>query len=60
MSLAPLVIVNPAAGGGRALRSVDWLRERLATRPDVRIEITRRPRDAETLAADAVRMATIG
>ena len=55
MSLAPLVIVNPAAGGGRALRSVDWLRERLATRPDVRIEITRRPRDAETLAADAVR-----
>ncbi len=36
MSLAPLVIVNPAAGGGRALRSVDWLRERLGARPDVR------------------------
>ena len=55
MSLAPLVIVNPTAGGGRALRSVDWLRERLGARPDVRIEITRRPGDAETIAADAVR-----
>ena len=55
MSLAPLVIVNPTAGGGRALKSVDWLRERLGARPDVRIEITRRPGDAETIAADAVR-----
>lgn len=53
MSQAPLVIVNPAAGGGRALRSVAWLRERLAARPDVRLEITRRGGDAEALAADA-------
>jgi len=55
MSLAPLVLVNPAAGGGRALRSVAWLRERLAARPEARLEITRRPGDAEALAADAGR-----
>ena len=55
MSHAPLVIVNPAAGGGRALRSLAWLRERLAARPEARLEITRRPGDAETLAADAAR-----
>ena len=56
MSLAPLVIVNPAAGGGRPLRSVDWLRERLAARPEARLEITRRRGDAEALAADAARL----
>jgi diacylglycerol kinase (ATP) len=50
---APLVIVNPAAGGGRALRSVSWLRERLAARPDVRLEITHRRGEAEELAAEA-------
>lgn len=55
MSLAPLVIVNPAAGGGRVVRSVHWLRERLAVRPDVRLEITGRRGDAEALAADAAR-----
>ena len=55
MSLAPLVLVNPAAGGGRALRTVAWLRERLAARPEARLEITRRPGDAEALAADAGR-----
>ena len=55
MSVAPLVVVNPAAGGGRALRSVAWLLERLAARPEVRLEITRRPGDAESLAADAAR-----
>jgi diacylglycerol kinase (ATP) len=55
MSLAPLVIVNPAAGGGRAMRSVAWVRERLAPRPEARLEITGRPGDAEALAADAAR-----
>ena len=55
MSLAPLVLVNPAAGGGRALRSVAWLRERLSARPEARLEITRRPGDTEALAADAAR-----
>jgi diacylglycerol kinase (ATP) len=56
VSLAPLIIVNPAAGGGRALRSVGWLRERLAARPEARLEITRRPGDAEAMASDAGRL----
>jgi diacylglycerol kinase (ATP) len=51
---APLVIVNPAAGGGRAARLVPWLRERLASRPDVSLLVTRRAGDAERAAADAV------
>ena len=50
---APLVIVNPAAGGGRAARLLPWLRERLATRPDVSLLVTRRAGDAESAAADA-------
>jgi diacylglycerol kinase (ATP) len=50
---APLVIVNPVAGGGRAARIVGWLRERLRTRPDARLEVTKRPGDAERLASDA-------
>jgi len=50
---APLVIVNPTAGGGRALRAVPWLRERLGPRPEARFEITRRAGDAESLAAGA-------
>jgi diacylglycerol kinase (ATP) len=51
---APLVIVNPAAGGGRSLRSVDSLREWLGPRPEAaRLEVTRRRGDAETLAAAA-------
>ena len=54
MSLAPLVIINPAAGDGRARRSVAWMRERLAARPEARLEVTRRAGDAEALAADAV------
>jgi len=53
--LAPLVIVNPAAGRGRALRAVPWIRERLALRTEARLEITARPGDAEALAADAGR-----
>ena len=55
MSLAPLVIINPTAGGGRALRSVPWVRERLARRPEARLELTGRPGDAESLAAGAAR-----
>jgi diacylglycerol kinase (ATP) len=49
--IAPLVVVNPTAGGGRAGRLVTWLSERLAARSDARLEITRRPGDAELLAA---------
>jgi diacylglycerol kinase (ATP) len=44
---APLVIVNPTAGGGRAARLIPWLRERLALRPEVELFVTRRPGDAE-------------
>jgi diacylglycerol kinase (ATP) len=50
---APLVILNPTAGGGRAGRLLGWLRERLAQRPDARLEVTRRPGDAEAWAAGA-------
>ncbi|MGH9275843.1 MAG: diacylglycerol/lipid kinase family protein [Acidimicrobiales bacterium] len=53
MPNAPLVIVNPTAGGGRAARSLPWLRERLGSRPEARLEVTRRPGDAERLAATA-------
>ena len=55
MSLAPLVIINPAAGGGRVVRSIAWLRERLAMRAEARLEVTNRPGDAEALAAGAAR-----
>jgi diacylglycerol kinase (ATP) len=50
---APLVIVNPIAGGGRAGRLVGWLRARLAARPDARLEVTSRRGDAERWASDA-------
>jgi diacylglycerol kinase (ATP) len=50
---APLVIVNPTAGGGRAARLIPWLRERLERRPDVELFITRRRGDAEERAASA-------
>ena len=53
MPHTPLVIVNPTAGGGRAARLVPWLRERLATRPEVRLVVTRAPGDAERLAGSA-------
>jgi diacylglycerol kinase (ATP) len=46
-----LVIVNPAAGGGRAARLVPWIHERLASRPDARVEVTGRAGDAERWAA---------
>ncbi|HSK94188.1 MAG TPA: diacylglycerol kinase family protein [Candidatus Angelobacter sp.] len=51
---APLVIVNPAAGNGRARRLLGWIRERLERRPDARLRITGRPGDAEAWAADAL------
>lgn len=50
---APLVIVNPTAGGGRAGRLLGWLRERLAQRPEARLEVTDAPGDAQRWAADA-------
>ena len=53
MAQAPLVIVNPAAGGGRARRAVPWIRDRLRARGDARIVVTARPGDVEELAAAA-------
>jgi diacylglycerol kinase (ATP) len=50
---APLVIVNPVAGGGRAQRIVPWLRERLASPGAGRLVVTRRAGEAEELAAAA-------
>ncbi len=55
MPIAPLVIVNPSAGGGRAAQSVGWIRDQLAARPDTRLEITNLPGDAERLSSDAGR-----
>lgn len=55
MPHAPLVIVNPTAGGGRAARLIPWLRERLARRPEVELYVTRRPGDAEARASGALR-----
>ncbi len=60
-----LVIVNPTAGGGRAARLVPWIRERLAARPDARLEVTSRAGDAERWAADfetaeAARVVAVG
>ncbi|MGQ0607708.1 MAG: diacylglycerol/lipid kinase family protein [Chloroflexota bacterium] len=53
MPLAPLVIINPTAGGGHTVRAVGWMRERLAARSEGRLEVTRRAGDAEAIAADA-------
>jgi diacylglycerol kinase (ATP) len=50
---ALLVIVNPTAGGGRAARLVPWLRERLASRTDARLVVTRRAGEAEEVAGEA-------
>lgn len=55
MPLSPLIIVNPTAGAGRAARLVPWLRERLGPRPEAELHVTRRPGDAEEMAADAAR-----
>jgi diacylglycerol kinase (ATP) len=50
---APLVIVNPIAGGGRAARLLGWLRARLHAVPDARLEVTDGQGDAERWAANA-------
>jgi diacylglycerol kinase (ATP) len=52
---APLIVVNPAAGNGSALRLVAWIREQIASRPDTTLVITDRPGDAETRVTLAVR-----
>lgn len=54
MPHAPLVIVNPTAGAGRASRLVPWLRERLGGRPEIELYLTRRRGDAEERTAIAV------
>jgi diacylglycerol kinase (ATP) len=51
---APLIVVNPAAGNGRALRLVAWIREQIERRPDVELRVTAAPGEGETLAAAAV------
>ena len=43
---APLVVVNPAAGGGRAARLLPRLREWLTRRPGGRLVVTRGPGQA--------------
>lgn len=53
MPEAPLVIVNPTAGAGRAGRLLEWVRARLAARPDARLEVTTAPGDAERWAGSA-------
>lgn len=53
MPEAPLVIVNPTAGAGRAGRLLEWVRARLSTRPDARLEVTTAPGDAERWAGSA-------
>ena len=50
---APLVIVNPTAGNGRAARLVPWLRATLERRPDADLRVTTRAGEAEVLAAEA-------
>lgn len=51
---APLVIVNPRAGGGRAAKLLPWLRDRLEARSEARLEVTSRSGDAETWASRTV------
>jgi diacylglycerol kinase (ATP) len=50
---APLIVVNPVAGGGRARRLLPWIRDRIAARPDVDLRVTARTGEAEALAAEA-------
>lgn len=52
---APLIIVNPTAGAGRAARMIPWLRERLEQRPEIDLMVTRRAGEAESLASNAFR-----
>jgi diacylglycerol kinase (ATP) len=52
---APLIIVNPTAGAGRAGRLIPWLRQRLEQRPEIELQVTRRAGEAEAIASNAVR-----
>jgi diacylglycerol kinase (ATP) len=52
---APLIVVNPIAGGGRARRLVGWLEDRLRFRPGATLRVTTRAGEAEELAAAAAR-----
>ena len=54
MPSAPLIVVNPAAGGGRAGRLVPWIRDQIAQRSDLDLRVTTGAGDAESLAAGAV------
>ena len=54
MSDAPLIVINPTAGGGRALKLAGWNRERVEQRPDVEVRVTSRRGEAEELAAAAI------
>lgn len=53
MPNAPVIIVNPTAGGGRAGRLVPWLREQLVTSPGAELHVTRDAHEAELLSAAA-------
>ncbi len=55
MPHAPLIIVNPTAGAGRAERLIPWLRQRLEQRPDLELRVTRRAGEAESIASNAGR-----
>jgi diacylglycerol kinase (ATP) len=48
---APVIIVNPTAGSGRAAKLIPWIRERLEPRPDAELHVTRRAGDAQDIAA---------
>jgi diacylglycerol kinase (ATP) len=50
---APVIIVNPTAGSGRAATLLPWIRERLAQRPDAELHVTSRRGEAQDLAARA-------
>ena len=50
---APVIIVNPTAGSGRAAKLLPWIRERLAPRPDADLHVTSRRGEAQELAARA-------
>jgi diacylglycerol kinase (ATP) len=50
---APLIVLNPAAGAGRAVRLAPWIRERLQLRPDAELRVTTRRGEAEGIAAGA-------
>ena len=53
MPHAPVILVNPTAGGGRGARLVPWLRERLAAGEDGELHVTTDPTEPEALAASA-------